>query len=79
MEEAFKYRKLHMLMMSIQSHKEIVGAENVVSDIARSLMVRSSMVGTTRLHDYAYTMVVSYILQGSIWLSAADWEFNSVN
>jgi hypothetical protein len=78
MEETFKYRKLDMLM-TIQSHKKIVGAENVVFDIARSLMVRSSMVGTTRLHDYAYTMVVSYILQGPVWLSSADRGLNSVN
>jgi hypothetical protein len=79
MEEAFKYRKLDMLMISIQSHKKIVGAENVVFVIARSLMVRSCMVDTTRLHDYAYTMVVSYILQGPIWLSSADRGLNSVN
>jgi hypothetical protein len=40
MEETFKYRKLDMLIISIQSHKKIVGAENVVSAIARFLMVR---------------------------------------
>jgi hypothetical protein len=40
MEETFKYRKLDMLMISFQSHKKVVGAENVVSAITRSLMVR---------------------------------------
>jgi hypothetical protein len=71
MEETFKYRKLDMLIISIQSHKKVVGAENVVSAIVRSLMVRFLLQRV--LHDYTYAVVVSYILQGSIWLSSADW------
>jgi hypothetical protein len=45
MEETFKYRKPDMLMISIQSHKRVVDAENMVSSIARSLMVRSFYSG----------------------------------